>query len=801
MAATCTRVTAVIPGPGRSAEQFRLGEDYDLDLRAYELRRDGHAIKLERIPMDLLVLLVERRGELVTRDQIIERIWGKDVFLDTNGSINSAIRKIRQAFRDHPEEPRFLQTVSGRGYRFIAPIVIPVGEEALPDQVAPGKPQETSAGTQAKIAAPAARGRRWAGPAAAVTLAFAAAAVVASVGYFKHARANRLTAEDTIVLGDFANSTGDPIFDDTLKQALTVSLRQSPFLNVLSDGKVSKTLKLMTLSPATPLTSAVANEVCQRAGSKAYVSSAIGSLGSEYVVGLKAVNCHSGDTLAQEQVTAAKKEQVLAVLGGAATKLREELGESLTSIQKFDVPLTEATTSSLEALRFYTQGLKTWNTKGEREALPYLKRALELDPKFASAYVSLGTVYNNLEQPGLAVESMSKAYELRERASERERFYILGHYYHDVTGECGKASAVYEQWKQEYPYDPTPRTNLGNIYMEFGKLEDSLAQHREALRVEPNGVLIYENLSLVYYDLNRLDDANEMVKAALARKMDDANLHLMPVQIAFFKGDSATIEKEMKWGMGKPGVEDAFLATLADIEGSKGHIAKARDLTRRAVDSAVRSGSKETAAFWLGLGALREAEVGNLPEAARRADAALTLGPNLYSQGLAAIVFARAGKDRRASEIADQLNRDRPLDTLVQSYWLPSIRAILQLNRHDAAGAFQTLQVTLPYELSTGQPVVALYPFFQRGQALLMLHRGPQAAAEFQKALDHGTLITFTSLSLAHLQLARAYAESKEIEKARSAYKDFLSLWQDADSDNPIYVNAKAEYAKLKSNP
>jgi DNA-binding winged helix-turn-helix (wHTH) protein/Tfp pilus assembly protein PilF len=792
----------VVPEPGRSAEQFRLGEDYDLDLRAYELRRDGHVIKLERIPMDLLVLLIERRGELVSRDEIIEKIWGKDVFLDTDGSINSAIRKIRQAFKDHPEEPRFLQTVSGRGYRFIAPIVrIPVGEEVLPDHVVPAQPQETSVRTQANIAGPAARGRSWIGPVAALTLAFAAAAVVAGVGYFRHARANRLTAQDTIVLGDFANSTGDPIFDDTLKQALTVSLRQSPFLNVLSDGKVSKTLKLMTLSPATPLTPAVANEVCQRAGSKAYVSSAIGSLGSEYVVGLKAVNCHSGDTLAQEQVTAAKKEQVLFVLGGAATKLREELGESLTSIQKFDVPLTEATTSSLEALRSYTQGLKTWNTNGETEAIPYLKRALELDPKFASAYVSLGTVYDNLQEPGLAVESMAKAYELRERASERERFYILGHYYRNVTGECGKASTVYEQWKQEYPYDPTPRTNLGNIYMGFGKFEESLAQHRDALRVEPNGVLIYENLSLVYYYMNRLDDANEMVKAALARKMDDANLHLMPLQIAFLKGDSATIEKEMKWGMGKPGVEDGFLSTLADIEGSKGHIAKARELTRRAADSAVRSGSKETAAFWMGLGALRELEVGNTSEATKQANATLALAPNVNSQVVAAIIFARAGKDRRASEIAEQLNRHHPLNTLVQSYWLPSIRAVLQLNRHDAAGAVQTLQAAIPYELSSGQPVQGLYPIFERGRALLMLHRGSEAVVEFHKALDHGTLMTFTSLSLAHLQLARAFAESKETEKARNAYKEFFTLWQDADSENPIYVSAKADYSKLTSSP
>jgi tetratricopeptide (TPR) repeat protein len=445
----------------------------------------------------------------------------------------------------------------------------PIGEIADPK----------SAVTLGTVGASTSTKRGWLLAVSAIAIAFVAAGLIAGAVHVTHSHANMLKAEDKIVLGDFANSTGDPIFDDTLKQALTVSLRQSPFLNILSESKVNKTLKLMTRETNTALTAGVADEVCQRSGSKAYVAGAIGSLGTEYVVGLKAVNCRSGDILAQEQVTAAAKEQVLTALGDAATKLRRELGESLTTVQKFDVPLTEATTSSLEALRAYSQGLRTWNSKGETEALPYLKRALELDPNFASAYVSLGTVYQNLERPGLAAESVSKAYELRDRVSERERFYILGHYYADVTGELEKALPVYEQWQQEYPSDPTPRTNSANIYLQFGNFEKGLTQHHDAQRVEPNGVLIYENIALTNIYLNRLDEAAASVRTAFARNLDDVTLHALLYQIAFLRGDNATLERELSWSMGKPGVEDIFLDGQADVEASVGHMTRLANST------------------------------------------------------------------------------------------------------------------------------------------------------------------------------------------------------------------------------
>ena len=632
----------------------------------------------------------------------------------------------------------------------------------------------------------------------AVALALVLVGSVVSGSLYLRARSmNRLTAEDTIVLGDFANSSGDPIFDDTLKQALIVTLRQSPFLNILPESKIRKTLKLMTREPGTPLTPPLASEVCQRAGSKAYVAGAIGTLGSEYVLGLKAVNCRTGDTLAEEQVTASNKEKVLNALGGAARELRSELGESLNTVQKFDVPLEEATTSSLDALQAFSQGTKVWLTRGEAEALPYFKRAVELDPKFAHAYVSLGTVYRNSSQFGLAAESMSKAYELRDRASERERFSILGHYYGGVTGELEKAIPAYEQWQKSYPSDPTPRTNLGNIQLRLGRTEEGLAQHRQALRLEPNSVLIYENLALANTYLNRPDEAQAMVQAAFARNLDDPTLHAMLLEIAARHGDAATVQQQVSWAMGKPGVEDIFLAEQAEIEASVGHIMKAREFTRRAVASAVRSGSNETAAFWQVQGALHDAEVGNLREAREQAEAALSLATNRDIEILAAVAFARAKNNDRARAIAARLNSNAPLDTIIQNYWLPSIRAAVELNRANGNAALESLQPAIPYELGNPMPEATLYPVYLRGEALLQSHQAAEAAAQFRTVFAHPAMTTMLTTATANLELGRAHAMSGDSAGAKKAYQDFLTRWKDADPDVPILKQARTEYAKL----
>jgi tetratricopeptide (TPR) repeat protein len=517
------------------------------------------------------------------------------------------------------------------------------------------------------------------------------------------------------------------------------------------------------------------------------------------VVGLKAVNCHNGETLAQEQLTAGSKEQVLVSLGEAATKLRRQLGESLTTVQKFDVPLIEATTPSLEALRELSLGQRAWNTKGESEALPYMKRAVELDPQFASAYANLGTVYENLQQHGMAADNFAKAYELRERVSERERFHILGHYYGGVTGELEKAIPIYEQWEREYPTDATPRTNVGNLYLDLGQNENSLAEHQDALRVESNGVLIYENLALSYLSLNRFDEATATINQAFARHLDDAGLHTIIQEIAFLQGDANTMQQQLQWGMGKPGIEDVFMSAQADIEAAAGHIRKAREFSRRATDSAARSGSKETAAFYQSLGALHETDVDDPKEAAKEAEAALALARNRETLILAALAFARAGKGDRAITIADQLDHEFPVDTLVQSYWLPTIRAAIQLSRQDGAGALQALQPALPYELGSPPPIATLYPVYLRGQALMLSHQGAAAVVEFEKVLAHRALATFALGSLANLELGRAYAMAGDTTKATRAYTNFFSLWKDADPDTPILREAKVEFARLQA--
>jgi len=626
-------------------------------------------------------------------------------------------------------------------------------------------------------------------------------AVVVGLGLFgyysRQRRAKQLTASDKIVLADFVNSTGDPIFDDTLKQALTLTLKQSPFLNILSQSKVRNTLKLMTRDKNTPLSPDIAAEVCQRAGSKAYVSGAIAALGSEYVIGLKAVNCQSGDILAQEQVTAAKKENILDVLGNAAAKLRGELGESLSTVEKYDVPLAEATTPSLEALKAYSQGYNVWLTRGEAEAIPYFKHAVELDPNFALAYVALGTVYDNLTNFGLAVESMSKAYELRDHASEHERFHILGHYYKDVTGEIEKAIPVYEQWERTYPSEPTPHTNLGNLYLGNGRFDEGLAQHLGALKVEPNSVIIYENLALTYSYLNRFDEAKATVQQAFARNLDDPILHVLQAVISGLQGDGNAMQQQLTWGLGKPGIEDAFVAQEAEIVASMGQFKKARELSRRAVTSAVQSGSKESAAYWQVQAALHEVEVGNFDEARRQAEAALSLSSSRETRVFAAVVLARARDNRRAQQLADELDRTAPLNTLLQRYWLPSIRAAIAIGRGDGAAALNFLQPAEPYALGAPMAFATLCPLYLRGQALLLLHQGPEATKEFQTVLDHPALTLFTDIPLANLQLGRAYVISGEIAKAKKAYGNFLASWKDADSDLAILRAAKSEYAQL----
>jgi tetratricopeptide (TPR) repeat protein len=610
----------------------------------------------------------------------------------------------------------------------------------------------------------------------------------------------RLTDKDTIILSDFDNKTGDAVFDDTLKQGLSVQLEQSPFLALLSESKVNETLKLMGRSPDDRLTANLTREVCQRTGSKAMLAGSIAGLGSQYVIGLKAVNCNTGDVLAEAQEQAAGKEAVLKALDAAAVSLRGKLGESHSSVQKYATPLEEATTPSLEALKAYSLGVKTVYTKWGLAALPFFKRAADLDPNFAMAYAWMSSVYWPLNEVGRAAENARKAYELREKVSERERFWIVGNYYLSATGELEKAAETDELWQQTYPRDDLPYLEVGLISAFLGNWEKALEEFREALRLEPNNVGNYIDLCLAYTAFDRLDEAEAVCKQAEERKLESPVLLSNRYRVAFLKGDAPQMAQLVSAAMGKPGFEDLLLAMQADTEGWYGKLKNARELTGRAMDSARHNDAKESAAVYQAAAALREVESGNRVEAHAEANAALKLAPNRDVREMAALALARAGDTAGAEKLAAELDKTFPLDTRVQRYWLPTIRAGVALERKDPNRAIELLKVasTIEFGLPTNLAML-MCPAYLRGEAYLMLHDGNRAAAEFQKFIDHrGVVRNFPWGALARLGLARAYAMHGDAAKARAAYQDFLTLWKDADPDVPVLKEAKAEYAKLK---
>jgi serine/threonine protein kinase/tetratricopeptide (TPR) repeat protein len=629
------------------------------------------------------------------------------------------------------------------------------------------------------------------------------ATVIASVTFLLHSRkAHALSETDTVVLADFANSTGNPVFDDTLKQALAVALRQSPFLNVLSDEKVAATLKLMTRSPNTPLTPNIAREVCQRAGSKAYIAGSIANIGNEYVLGLKAVNCQSGDMLALKQAQANGKERVLDTLGRAAAQLRGELGESLASVQRFDTPLDQATTSSFEALRSYSLAHKVWNQNGEVQAIPFFNQAIELDPDFAMAYFRLGEVYGNLDERSKSSEYLNKAFQLRDRVTEPEKYNISTLYYLNVTGEIEKANQVNKLWAQSYPRDFEAHVNLGYEYSVFGQYEKAIAETREGVRLNPDSSTGYANLIQGYAFLNQLDEAEVTYQEAIKRNLNAGELHAGMYGVAFLKRDMKEMERQANWTADEPGVADILLSYQSDTEAFFGRLRKAREFSKRAVESARRNGQKETAAAWEMNETLREAEFGNAARAHEQSISALTMGSTREAQILAALAFARAGDSARAERLADEMQRQFPLDTVIVNYWLPTVRAAIEINRNNPSSAIEFLKVAAPYELglvANFEFGVLLYPAYVRGQAYLLLHRGAEAATEFQKFLDRPNMLANNPLYvLAHLGLARAYALQGQTDNSRAAYQNFFTMWKDADPDIPILQQAKAEYARLQ---
>ena len=629
------------------------------------------------------------------------------------------------------------------------------------------------------------------------------AAAIGGASYF-HSRqtTTRLTDKDTIVVSDFDNKTGDSVFDDTLKQGLAVQLEQSPFLSLVSEQRIRQAMQLMGQSPDARVTHEMAQELCQRVEGAAAVEGSIAMLGSQYVLALQAVNCRTGDILGREQVTAEDKSHVLSALGTAVTSLRGKLGESLTTVQKYDTPLEQATTHSLDALQAYSQGRKMMVVKGDYlAAVPLFQKAIAVDPNFAMAYASLGTTYHNLGERNLAAENTKKSFELRDRVSEREKYYIESHYYHFVTGNLDEARKVYELWAQTYPREVVPPANLGVLYQNLGQYDKAVEEFRAALHLAPDDALTYSNLAVSYICSDRLKEAGATAEEAQAKNFDSPDLRLYLYELGFLQQDATRMEQQVTWAAGKPGPESLLLYSEANTAAYHGQLNRSRDFFRLGVASAERAGEKDRAAAVEATMALSEALFGNAAEARQHAAAT---GQSIGQDGqfAAAMALALSGDSPGAQGIVERLASRFPEDTIVQFNYLPTIRALLALNRKDAAKAAEVLQAAAPYELGVAGSTTFsnnLYPVYVRGEAYLAANQGAAASVEFLKIVDcRGVVVNEPIGALAHLGLGRAYALEGDSGKAKTAYQDFFALWKDADPDVPILKQAKTEYAKLQ---
>ena len=638
-------------------------------------------------------------------------------------------------------------------------------------------------------------------------LVFASAALLAIAlaagALFLHSRrAHALTDKDTIVLADFTNTTGDTVFDGTLRQGLSVQLEQSPFLSVVSDQQIRQTLRMMGQKPDVKVTPEIARELCQRMASAAVLDGSIAQIGTPYLLTVKAVNCSNGETLASTEAQANDKNHVLDALGKMASEIRSKLGESLSTVRKFDIPLEQATTPSLEALEAFSSGR---GAASPTLAIPLLKRAVELDPNFAVAYTWLGIWHTSVGEPSAAVDYARKAYELRDHASEPERYLISAIYYKEVTGNLEKAEQTCKLWIRAYPRSEMPHTYLsGAIYPAMGRYEGVVSEAREAIRLKPDYPVPYVFLMDGYRALNRFEEAYAVYSQAFERKLYHHYYPASLYQLAFLRNDAAGMRQQVTLSAGQVGVEDTLLAYEADTAAYSGRLREAEELTRQAMESAERAGEKERAAMFSATSGLREALFGNVAGARRRATLAMEDSAGVDVQYGSALALAYAGDTGRAQELTEGLDKRFPEATIVQFNYLATLRARLAVNRGDASEALEILRAAAPYEL--GQTTFSgeyawngLYPVFVRGEAYLAAHQSSEAAVEFQKVLAHRGIVWNSPIgALAHLQLGRAYAGAGDTVKAKAAYQNFLTLWKDADADIPLLKQAKTEYAKLQ---
>lgn len=784
--------------PTLESQRYRFGL-FEADAAKGELRRRGERVRLQEQPFRLLLLLLRRAGEVVGREDFRKELWPEDTFVEFDNSLNVAVRKLRDALRDNPEAPRFVETVPRRGYRFIAAVTLLEDLQAAPPESAPPSPPPAVEVMQEKLSEP----RRH--PVWAYGLAGTALLIVAAAGirFYLHRPQLSLTPKDTIIVADFVNSTGDPVFDDSLKQALESGLGQSPFLNVMSERKTGAILQQMGKSLDDRMTGRVAVEVCQRANSKVEVQGSILSLGTRYLIGLAAVGCEDGDPIAQEQVQVKRKEDVVASLGNATARLRAKLGESLPSIQKNGTPLELATTASLEALKAYNHALSTWDRKGDQASIPLFQKAIELDPNFATAYGALATVYHNLNEDELARQMTTKAYELRGRLPESERLSLEGRYHLYVTGDLYKAAQVYEQRIQNHENLPGSLNNLGNIEVQLGNYDEAVKDFEEVVRLDPMRAAPYTNLARILIGEGRLGEA-----VAVLSKADEKHIKIddsleVSYLIAFLRNDTAAVQRILTQASGFPSAQPLLLSAQANTEAYFGRFKKEHELNLAAAQMMERIQDKGSAANYMAEGALEEVDGGATKLARESIHAAVGLSHSEHVMAVAAVVMARLGDTRRAQAISQELDQSYPQNTIIERYWLPTIRGVIDLQSGRASNAIDVLSTVEPldYAYPHTLSLPSLYPVYVRAQAYLAMGDGKRAAAEFQKIIDHGALVAnFPIASLARLGKARALVRAGDPENARVAYEQLIAQWKDTDEGGGLLSQAKREIQHLPSS-
>jgi eukaryotic-like serine/threonine-protein kinase len=776
----------MITNPSQRAKELYEFGPFRVDPEKETLLRQGEPVPLTPKTFQILLVLIRHSEDVVTKDELMKAVW-PDTFVE-EANLSRNIFMLRKALGETAQDHRYIVTVPGRGYRLAENVHL------IPEQEV-----KIAAATHSIVHIEVKESKPWLWTWLAMGVVILLVVGLGMWWFLAHRR-TVLGAKDTVVLADFANSTGDSVFDETLREGLVIELGQSPFLSLISDRRIRHILPLMGHPADARITTEIARGVCERTGSAAVLEGSIAPLGSQYVLELQAKSCRSGDVLDEEQVQVAKKEDVLNALGQISRQFRERLGESLATIQEHNTPLAEATTPSLEALEAFSMGWKLHMTSGA--GMPLLQRAVEIDPNFALAYSTLGRAYADVEEGDLSVASSTRAWQLQDHASDREKFVIDANYAILATGNLEAARKTLEAWSQMYPRDALPHVMLsGYPNKAAGRFAEAIAEGRKATELDPDFAIAYFNIAVNNVYLNRLDEAENVLRRAAGRGLEIDEFLMLDYDIAFLRGDRAGMERVAAQALQRSGGETWISNKEAFALAYLGHLQRARLMSRRAVDHARQEAQPERAGAWEAAASIREALFGNSAEATTRALAALALSKDREVEYCAAYAMARSGETSRAQGMTDDLTRRFSENTVVRFNYLPVLRAQLALNRGDAAKALEELQVATSYELGAARDFCgALYPAYVRGEAYLAAAKGKLAATEFQKILDHRGVVGSEPIgALAHLQMGRALALAGETDKAKQAYEDFFAEWAGADAAIPVLKRARAEYVNLAS--